>query len=396
MPLPFKNKIPLFLFLLFGLTVTAQDEKTPVPHYNADSLASGNYKDVLNSFFQLAFENFTGNQKEFKFTSNPFAIMLKANPNLAVDTSYIRYRHLRNLNFTVSAKLDDNYKFNGFSSGITYAVINRRDQTVYREFNNLVRFKNREYEQLTNGIADAMSVLPAGSDLRNRLRDQGRKLLRDSSFLISQLDADVRKEIEKIINENKLEAIGQYFKSKEDICLYRRKRDGYEDVKKQFQNRLLWTVSVSDTTYTDKFMFSNIGFNTKVLKGISNPDKASNIELELNAGLNLLDDTLRSGRDLKRSLLTSEAGFNWVVKSKHNRQSLFELKFSAAYNRIFNGIYAGEEKELFTLNGTFRVRVYDDIWVPVQFRYDPETGNVFGWLSVKFNFTGLKSLIKGK
>ena len=48
----------------------------------ADSLVSGNFKDVLTSFYQLAFNNLTGPKKELNFNSNPYALLLKINSRL--------------------------------------------------------------------------------------------------------------------------------------------------------------------------------------------------------------------------------------------------------------------------------------------------------------------------
>jgi hypothetical protein len=122
--------------LLFCVStqVIAQKITTPNPVLTADSLATGNYKDVLNSFFQLAFDRLTSPDKSIRFTGTPFAVMAKLDTTLLVDTSYTKYRTLRNLNYTFAVRLDTAYKFNGFSSGIKYAIINKRDETVSKAF----------------------------------------------------------------------------------------------------------------------------------------------------------------------------------------------------------------------------------------------------------------------
>jgi hypothetical protein len=384
---------PVVLMLLFQQKISAQG-KSGIPIFTADSLASGNYKEVWKSFFQLAFDRFTGKQKELTFTSNPFALMLKASPDLAVDTNYTKYKALRNLNFSITGRLDSSYRFNGFSSGITYAIVNRRDVTMYQQFNEQVRNANREIEDLTDGIGAVVSTLSTNPSLSSKLTALSNKLLRDSSYTFNQLDKEVDSILRKVINDKKITNLQRLLKSSNKISINQIARNGYDSVEKNFQNRLLWTVGVSDTTYNDKFMFSNVALTTRILKGLfPDPKQASNIELDIMGCLNFVDDTLKSGRDLKRSVLTSEAGFNWVYKAKKTNQSIFELKFSAAYNRIFNGAYKNEEKELFTLNGTFRIRILDEVWLPLQFKYDPKSGNVLGFLSVKFNFSGLKKLV---
>lgn len=388
------KKIFLSLSLIISISfVFAQNE---VPIVTADSLATGNYKDVLTSFFQLAFDKFTGPDKELRFSSNPYAIMMRANPDLAIDTNYMRYRTLRNINFSFGAKLNEDYKFNGFSAGVNYAIINKRDETVYREFLYLVMAKNKDYETLNKEIARVLSMPTSDATLKSRLNKQFHSLYEDGSFNFSMLDPDVRKIIEDIIADKKLAGINKLISEDGSVNIHDQITKGYETVKQSFRNRPLWTVAVSDTAYQDQLLFSNLAFSTQFLKGISNPANNHGIELDIKGVLNFLDDSLREGNDLKRSLLNVEGGLNYVWRSKKTDLSFFEFKMSAAYTQIFNGIYTDEKKQLFTLNGSLRIRVFDDIWIPLQFRYEPKTGNVFGFLNVKANFTAMGKLLNGK
>jgi len=52
-------------------------------------------------------------------------------------------------------------------------------------------------------------------------------------------------------------------------------------------------------------------------------------------------------------------------------------------------LYADEKRDRLILNGTLRLRIYNDIWVPLEIKYDPDAGNVFGFLNVRANFTAL-------
>lgn len=131
----FKSTISLLwvsFFLVLTIESLAQTKKPGAVNnvLTADSLASGNRKDVFNSFFQLAITNLTGPNKFLGFTSNPYAIMLRADPTLAVDTNYSRLRPWRKLNFNFSLSLDSAYHFHGFSSGVKYALIDNRDTTT--------------------------------------------------------------------------------------------------------------------------------------------------------------------------------------------------------------------------------------------------------------------------
>jgi hypothetical protein len=90
----------------------------------------------------------------------------------------------------------------------------------------------------------------------------------------------------------------------------------YEKVRNAFKQRALWTIGISDTTYKDQFMFSNVVVSTQFLKGISRPESNHGLEVDIRGKLNFLNDTLISGKDLKRSLLNFEGGLNYVWRSK--------------------------------------------------------------------------------
>ncbi len=84
-----KSKYFCILFLLVIYSTAFSQDKTGIHPLTAeDSLASGNYKDVLSSFFKLAANDLIGNTKNLSFTSNPFAVASKLNPALLIDTNY--------------------------------------------------------------------------------------------------------------------------------------------------------------------------------------------------------------------------------------------------------------------------------------------------------------------
>ncbi|NII25505.1 hypothetical protein HB364_10455 [Pseudoflavitalea sp. X16] len=393
-------KLPVLLFLFIGITVTtiAQSDKKKPYTITADSLSTGNYKDVFKSFFQLAFDRFTSKNKDLQFTSNPFAIMARANPNLLIDTNYTKYTALRNLNFSFSAKLDSSYKFNGFSSGITYAIINRRDVTISQYFLTEVSKANNEAGALLSSLGLYVSTI-TDREKQNKFSTQITNFFKDSTARFDSLDKELQQVIKdsakaigtvhllEVINKNPKASLRTYIKQ------------NYDSVKNDFQNRLLWTASISDTTYKDEFMFSNVVLSTNLLKGITNREKAQNrrceFELNLKAAYQFLDDTLTTGRDLKRQAFTFEPGLNLVLKNRRTQHSWAEFKLSGGYTHL-NKPYASERKDSITVNGTLRIRVFDDIWIPLEIKYDPKSGNVFGFLNVRANFTTLGSAFNKK
>lgn len=369
-------RLTALILLLTTFNICIGQKKTDfsaLPIFTADSLATGNYKDLLSSFFQLAFDNLTGKNKELKFTSNPFAVMVKMNPHLLIDTIYYKYRHLRRLNFAFAGKLDSGYRFNGFSSSISYALIDQRDITVSRQFVSAAYRANDEYNKLNNRFAQLIARI---NNIENKIKLNN---LRDSIFhdttgryQFNKLPDSIQNLLRTWAAEENAVNFLKLINDDPTFSIYKQSRFSYDSVKNIFENKLLWTVGISDTTYNDQFMFSNLVLSTNLLKGY-NASKNKNLELDIKSYFSFLDDTLKSGRDLNRKLFTFEPGVNLVLKSGRTHQSVFEFKLSGSYKHVFSGLYQNEDKDQLMFNGTLRIRVYNDIWIPLQFKYDPKT-----------------------
>ncbi len=391
------SKVFLLTLAVIICNLSFSQDKRPNPVFTADSLKSGNSKDVFLNFFQLAFENLAGSRKEFKFSANPFAVMMRADPKLAIDTSYVKYTGLRKWNFAVGLRVDSSFKFNGFTSGVTYSIINKRDYKEYRnflEFQQLVRVREQEFFAMTDSVTGAVSNLNINGDttLAKKLHEQWAALSQRTSLTLDKVDKDVLHILDSLAD--KLVTINKFIDDKEKINFRTKMVDLYREEREIFKKRLLWTVDIADTTYQNQFFFSNIVFSTQVLKGFSKPLSRSDIELDLRAAYNIVDDTLRAGRDLGRGILNFDGSVNYVRRHPSTDISFFEFKAGASFKRVFSGLYAAERKEIFALKGTIRFRLYEEIWIPLEFEYDPKTGNVFGFLNLRVNFTALRAAIE--
>lgn len=375
--------------VLFSLYKGAIAQKVPSPALTADSLATGNYKDVLNSFFQLSFDKLTGPDKELKFTSTPFAVMARLDTNLLLDENYLKYRTLRNINFSFSTKLDSVYKFNGFSSGIKYAIVNKRDETVSRAFVELVANNEaiKEFYSLNNSLDAYISALPNAA-LKAKLMLEKTEFTRGNKNF-DELDNSLQQKIIEIAGGLATKNLSTKLAANKKFNIFKSGAEIYESMKKQYNNNLLWTIGVTDTTYKDEFLFSNIVFSSELLKGINNTSDKNDVELNIKTALQITDDTLKTGRDLKRVVFSFEPGINFVLKTKTTGKSFLEIKFSGGYYHNFSTLYVGEEKEKVTLNSVIRVRILNDIWIPLEIKLDPKEGRVFGSLNIKANFTAL-------
>jgi hypothetical protein len=355
---------------------------------NADSLSSGNYKDIFINFFQLAANDLTGPNKSVLFNANPYAIMLKHDSNLAKYPAYRRLTYLRNLNFSVGAQLDSAYHFNGMTIGLKYALVNNRDFTVKKQF--LAQIRNDRTFQLDSALAvnftTEIGALPADQEVK--MNDNLRKFLKDSTTKLKDFDSTfkflLRRALKKIPNRTYRKMVLD-----DNFNFYRNSQLPFDSLKKLYQNKALWTLGISDTSYNDGLFFKNLQFTTEYLKGILTPGHLCNIELDLKSSANFTDDTLTEGRNIGREIWVVEPGFNITLSGGQTHQSYFELKFSGSYNNILEGQYSDEKKIFYTANASLRFRVLNKIWIPLTIKYDLTNHNVLGFLNVSLDFNSL-------
>ena len=393
----------LLFFLAIIHSAKAQNTKTAVKTIlTADSISSGNLKDMLTSFFQLSYDKLTGPNKELNFASNPYALILRSNPAAAIDVNYKKYTFWRKLNFGFGLKLDTSYKFNGFSSTIRYALVDERDATTSKWLfgklgsDSLSQDINSLQRDLTNYIITTYPNSGETAVTRIKYLKLLNTLLTDTTTAFNQLDTAFQSMVKKVAADDNLIFFSRLIRTSPNVNLRKESQKDFSNLKEELKKKLVWTLSLSDTTYKNEFAFSNIVLKTELLKGLAKKLKpGSNWELNMLATMNFTDDTTVKGRDLKRAIFHVEPGFNWVIRSKVSDLSFFEMKFSGEYNHVFNTLYKNEKRSFFTFNGTIRLRLFSEVWIPIEFKYNPKNGNLFGLINAKFNFSLLNKMSKG-
>lgn len=376
--------------MFFSIPAFCQDEAPKLSVITADSLASGNYKDVFVSFFKLALNEISGPQKGVAFTSNPYAIMARANPDLTVDTNYVKYRHLRNLNFTAELGLDSTYRLRGFQLGVKYALVNKRDVTVSEAF-VAETSKQREFDALRDAIAAEVSL----QHISVAEMEEVNKWMNDPGAKFSSLSAGLQPKIKKLVAANNLARIGHSIESNPDMSFRAEAMKIFDSVKEAWQRKPLWTVS-ANTVFaplpgSTQGTVDNATFTSEFLWAFTAPNSAVNLEMDILATDSLKKDNTLTNQNLAHNVLVFEPGVNIVFKSKDRGKSFFEFKLSGSYIHIVNP-YAWEKTSNSTLNAVVRVRLINDTWVPVTIKMD-DRGNVYGSLGVKLNFNALRSIL---
>lgn len=387
-----KTKILLALMWSMSTGITSFGQKQ-ITILTADSLATGNYKDVFVSFFQAAAKNVSGPNKAIAFSSNPFAVMAKSNPDLLIDTNYEKYRHLRDLNLMIDAHLDSNYHINGFSLGVKYALVNARDYTVSKDFIKLAPKKN-DFNKLNKLIGEKLKSKGISVELKGQIAEEFYNWANDTTVEFGSLSDSVQQIIRDIVHENNLTTVRI---ERKDFNFRKESHKDFLNLIDEWQKKPLWTISANGIfkpnpilTGSDNPTFNTGLFSTEFLMGLSKIKNRLRIELNV-----LVEDSMSRANNgagtLARNVFSFEPGMNFVFNTKNDR-SFIEFKLSGSYYNILSAPLPGEKTSNSTINGKLRIRLMDDLWVPITVKID-ERGNVFGTLDVKLNFSTLRKVL---
>lgn len=369
--------------------ITAQQQETVKKLVKeTENSKGGNYKDVLSSFLQLAATNFTGADKSIEMNTTLFAIKAKADPELEKG-NFQAERFSRNFQFNFKLNLDDKYKYKGFTGGLTYAIINDRDRRLAVLTNTVY---GKEFEKYREIIIEIQQEINNNALNQNEL-DNLSKAIED---ITNAVPYDKTKSENKYYNivitkfKEKAEKI-KTFKNK-DITVYADYLKGLEENEfEKIDAKPLWTLS-ADGTAGETGKFNKASVSSVFLKGI--PGKN---EIDIRARF-IYSDTLIIG-SLPRIEFVSTAGINfkWYTKDVETKdqkvetekqKSYFEIKGGLEYNSILKNILATEKKDKFLANAEIRVRITNDLWLPLIIKYDIEKANFLGFLNVTYNFEG--------
>lgn len=354
----------------------------------AADLKTGNSQDVLISFFQLALNDLTGKEKTFKFQSSLFGLKAKTDPTLFVDTNFLKQTRARNFVFSIAPSVDSNFKFKTNTVGVKYALINNRDKAIFdfalpgeKEWNMVHSGSLQEYARtLPGGVTDPKYKLAKNFFLDVEEDEDGNK-----RTPLSELPEDFQIILQDNLAKSRSFRLSSFENFRDTLA------GEYAALAEYVENRALWTVD-GNFAHDRNAKFSSINFNSEFLKGLLKNSSKSNLELNLRTSLNFDDDTATHfATDLLRQTFSFSGGFNWIVTKNRRSQSVVELKGAISYNNIFKGAYTGEDRNKLIAEGTFRIRISNDFWIPFDIKFEPGTGNVFGFLSIRSNFDWLKS-----
>lgn len=390
----------------------------------ANDLKSGNWQDVMSGFFQLAAGDLAGSNHSVSFKSNLLALKVKADSSLLIDTNYVKQKFARNFQFDFSLKLDSVYHFNGFNAGFTWAIVNKRDNSVVQFINNssqsfydkLIKSANSFENSLWDTakldiknwvyrkVNDTSTIIIMDSFIFQKMKPYGSLKRNDTSFIKINdgtfiylspanlnLFLNTKNALKTMLNDSlfsvaRLPKEFQKFASKKLDSLFAESEKKFNAFLDEVAMQPLLTLSADGNFDKQKGSLNGGDAQLVYLQGISSKS-GSRFESDIRAGFSEKDTTLNNS-SVRRSVLDINAGFNisWVK----NKKSIVEFKPYLEYKNIMQGISSGENQETFYASGDLRIRVTDNLWIPLTIKYDTKKGNFLGFLNVSLNMNAFK------
>lgn len=346
----------------------------------ADDLKGGNTLDVLTDFFQLAAQDLASSSKSFNFKSTLFALKLKADSSLNIDTLFRKQRLSRNLQFDIAVNVDQDFHLTGFTAGVTYAFINNRDKAM-ANFRSQAIARNDEtllnvLDSLTNVYSRQNILTLQNVHARDSLLGmmaKGAAVLRASS---NHTIDSFPKGFQAVLRPYKLDSLSKMIQTEYDSLM--------DDV----GQRGLLTGSVYGSSNNLNQLKSGYA-EVIYLKG-------KNVQADIRGKL-AYTDTVMPNTNYRLNCDVSGGADIEIVHSKTDpHKSVMEIKPALEYQKVFNGAYPGEKDEMFTFNAEVRLRITNNLWIPLTVKYDVRNQNFLGFLNVSFNTGMFKKSLASK
>ncbi|WP_295654808.1 hypothetical protein [uncultured Mucilaginibacter sp.] len=336
-----------------------------------NSVKTGLANDLLTNFYQLTIKDVFGNKKQLSYSSTIFGL-LKLNAQdtskYTNDADYLKYRWARNIQLSVSGKLDSNNNVASFGGGIKFYLLNKRDIT---KRDNVFQQHMRGFvDQISRDFQDAIGKI-SKSGISQKKFDviMASKEKYNLTLRIMDLDSqliDTLKSIHsKIVFGNGLaDSAKNYFNQQIKVI----------------KNRPLWSLA---GTYLHSIQntIDTATIQSDFLVGLRS--KTNNF-WEFNASTYFQSYRSKLPQTSPSQKFHFETGFNRILHENTEEESDMELKFFGSYDKSFNTTTIPTAVKA---NLTYRYLVsrLGGFWIPVTLSYDPDKGKLFGFIDLTFN-----------
>lgn len=240
--------------------------------------------NVLSEILQASINNgiISGNGSDINIKSTIFQLKKIWNPDITIDSNYIKESFSRNFEFGIGFKIKDDYKINGIGASFKYAIINNRDIT--RHDLPGLSIKTRE---LNHDIENALIVI--ATHITDKIDRYKRSLLADP------LGIDAEGMTIKLTPQQRVDSMTAENKTKYD----------------KINSELIAFGPVSNTPNALHQLGVNLGNSLLNEMGMSLNDfdaiKYGEVIQKINEKATAIDDEIK-----KRALLTLSFGSNYI------------------------------------------------------------------------------------
>jgi hypothetical protein len=232
-----------------------------------------------------------------------------------------------------------------------------------------------------NQTAVTITNQSLGDALNSYVHSLGKQPLK----LDAWIDQGLNQQISKYIDDQvAADALLKPLNAKTLADLNKTVMKNYEDLIKYVAQQPLLTFGYNYTYGTGTVLSSHeAGF--QYVQGLT-PLAAVNT-----AGLTAsLTDTLTGTdptgkvRNFGRDILALQAGFNQILLVQ-KKVSVMEINAALEDDQALKGYTTKTDKNTFTLDAYYRVRLPSTPWLKLSIKYDPKTANVFGFFDFTYN-----------
>lgn len=350
-------------------------------------------KDNLTRLYKASMESgfFGSKDGVYSFNASLFGIMALVSPKVKIDTLILNRvnRRFRKIELMFKLAANEENKISSFSPGLKIGLINKRDYTdgtlqgLMKDTETAMRvasrtFVNAEKRYIRLNKKDSLVF----KKLIKKFQDDKPPILKDFD-----------EEFQKLFLE-------EWLKLKPELDYL--KLD-FSDINAANFNEYLDKVWANDKerisrrallTFEALPEFANSTLNSlnlelKFLKGLNvNKIKKDATNLELFATYNSSNDTINVEDNFdERVTWDVGATLGRVLKSDSKGNSFLEIASGIEFEKIVEGIRVDEDTNNFKFNFKLTSRLTKDVYLPIEIKYDPSNSNVFGFLSLTWNFS---------
>jgi hypothetical protein len=306
---------------------------------------------------------------EIKFSSTVYGLFKLFDSTIAIDTNYRRYGWARSLSLGAGLQMGDDNRINGFSPAFTWAIVNGRELNVRRykkEWNNIIHYV-QETEPFLDLLLKRREEIENSPGLDAGMKVALMKIMDDFN------DNQDISTLKGILDENMIAAV---IKSQQAL------KKSYTQLENDLKSAPLLTFGFNGN-YTEK-SWNTLSFKAEFLKGAGfRKDKEKNWDIYSGAFLNLEKDTTLN-KNLQRQSFSYKLGLNTVLlKTKDQKNSMLEILGALEYKHIMKGLYPEEKTNNLLADFTLSIRLGNDVYLPLEIKYDPQLGQFFGFLDLK-------------